>query len=123
VRTKVWLEADGRFVIGDGGLALLEGVARLGSLAAAVRDIGWSYRHAWGYIRRAESVLGRPLLAPRPGKGRDRGAELTDDGHRLLGRLRSARARLDAALGESGPTLDEIAARGGGRPRRRLSAR
>ena len=126
VRTKVWLETGGRFVMGDGGLRLLEGVARLGSLAAAVRDIGWSYRHAWGYIRHAETVLGTPLLVPRPGKGRHRGAVLTEHGHQLLLRLRSARARVDAALGESGPTLDEIASRGGlgGAPgRRRVTAR
>jgi molybdate transport system regulatory protein len=113
VRTKVWLEAGGRFVMGDGGLRLLEGVARLGSLAGAVRDIGWSYRHAWGYVRHAETVLGAPLLVPRPGKGRQRGAVLTEHGRQLLLRLRAARAQVDAALGDSGPTLDEIASRGG----------
>jgi molybdate transport system regulatory protein len=112
VRTKVWLEHDGRFVMGDGGLRLLEAVARLGSLAAAVRDIGWSYRHAWGYVRRAEAVLGAPLLAARPGKGRQRGAVLTGPGQRLLRRLRSARTRVDRATATSGPTPAEIAARG-----------
>jgi molybdate transport system regulatory protein len=126
VRTKVWLEIGGRFVIGDGGLSLLEGVARLGSLAAAVREIGWSYRHAWGYVRHAETVLGTPLLAPRPGKGRERGAVLTEPGRRLLVRLRAAREQVDAAIGQSGPTPGEIASRGGGRrppARPRLTAR
>ena len=46
VKTKVWLELGGRFIIGDGGLQLLLGIVRTGSLAAASKSIGWSYRHA-----------------------------------------------------------------------------
>src|SRR4029450_3789287 len=68
-KTKIWLEHGGRFMIGDGGLHLLEGIARSGSLAEAVREIGWSYRHAWGYLRRAASGLGGPRPANRPGSG------------------------------------------------------
>ena len=73
VKTKVWLERDGRFVIGDGGLRLLLGILEHGSLLAAARQIRWSYRHAWGYLRRAEAALGMPLTEPRPGKGASRG--------------------------------------------------
>src|SRR4029450_8270357 len=72
-KTKIWLEHGGRVMIGDGGLHLLEGIARSGSLAEAVREIGWSYRHAWGYLRRAASGLGAPLPVPRPRKGARRG--------------------------------------------------
>jgi molybdate transport system regulatory protein len=112
IRTKVWLEHEGRFVMGDGGLRLLEAIERLGSLAAAVRAMGWSYRHAWGYLRRAETVLGVAILEARPGRGASRGAHLTADGRRLRTRLAAARARVDAAVGQTGPSPDEIAARG-----------
>jgi molybdate transport system regulatory protein len=118
-KTKIWLEHGGRFMIGDGGLHLLEGIARSGSLAEAVREIGWSYRHAWGYLRRAESVLGAPLLLTRPGKGAARGTTLTPAGRLLLERLRALRDRIDEALGPTGPTRDEIASRGRLHPRRR----
>jgi len=118
-KTKIWLERGGRFMIGDGGLHLLDGIARSGSLAEAVREIGWSYRHAWGYLRRAESVLGAPLLLTRPGKGAARGTTLTPAGRLLLERLRALRDRIDEALGPTGPTRDEIASRGRPRPRRR----
>ena len=112
VRTKVWLELGGRFAIGDGGLRLLLGISATGSLAAAVREIGWSYRHAWGYLRRAEEVLGVPLIVARPGKGAARGTALTEHGRFLLERLVALRQRVDDAVGPSGPTRDEIAARG-----------
>src|SRR5262245_32191141 len=80
VRTKVWLGGDGVFVIGDGGLRLLLEIDALGSLLAAARQIGWSYRHAWQYLRRAELAAGSRLVIPRPGKGARRGTMLTADG-------------------------------------------
>jgi len=54
VKTKVWLELGGEFFVGDGGIHLLGGILQHGSLAQTVREIGWSYRHAWGYLRRAD---------------------------------------------------------------------
>jgi molybdate transport repressor ModE-like protein len=97
--------------MGDGGLRLLLGIVRHGSLVKAAHAIGWSYRHAWGYLRRAEQVLGAPLAASRSGKGPARGMDLTEAGRRVLERLEAARARIDEAVGPSGPTAREIAAR------------
>jgi len=115
VKTKVWLELGGEFFVGDGGIHLLGGILRHGSLARTVREIGWSYRHAWGYLRRAERALQTPIVRNRAGRGTARGMELTETGHLLLERLRALRDRIDDALGPSGPTPDEIAARGRGR--------
>lgn len=99
-------------MIGDGGVRLLLGIVRHGSLAEAVRELGWSYRHAWGYLRQAEARLGVPVIRTRAGKGAARGMELTEAGHLLMERLRALRDRIDEALGPSGPTAIDIAARG-----------
>ena len=112
LQTKVWLDVDGRFVMGDGGLRLLSAIAERGSLVAAVRETGWSYRHAWGYLRRAENAIGEPLTRSQPGKGSRRGTALTECGALLLERLLDARARVDAAVGPSGPSAGEVARRG-----------
>lgn len=84
LRTKHWLEVDGRFAIGDGGVELLRAIAIHGTLAKAAIEVGWSYRHAWGYIRRAESALETQLTQARSGKGTARGLELTAPARRLL---------------------------------------
>jgi molybdate transport system regulatory protein len=84
VCTKRWLEVDGKFAIGEHGFELLAAVERAGSLAEAARMLGWSYRHAWGYVRGAERTLGGPLLLPRPGKGAARGARLSELGRTIL---------------------------------------
>ena len=112
VKTKVWLEREGRFVIGDGGLRLLMGIIEHGSLLAAARQIRWSYRHAWGYLRRAEAALGMPLTESRPGKGASRGTVLTEAGRLVIERLAEIRNRIDDAVGPLGPTEAEVASRG-----------
>jgi molybdate transport system regulatory protein len=112
IKTKVWMERRGRFVIGDGGLKLLLGVLEHGSLRGAAKEIGWSYRHAWGYLKQAEAALGTPLTTPRPGKGASRGMALTETGRLVLEQLITARNRIDDTVGPSGPTSQDIAARG-----------
>lgn len=112
VKTKVWLEHDGQFVVGDGGLKLLLGILEHGSLLGAAREIGWSYRHAWEYLRRAETALGMPLTTPRPGKGSSRGSALTEAGRLVIERLAAIRNKIDDAVGPLGPTAAEVAARG-----------
>jgi molybdate transport repressor ModE-like protein len=111
VRTKVWFELGGRFVMGDGGLRLLQAIVEHGSLVKAAHAIGWSYRHAWGYLCSAEAAVGGPLAASRSGKGAARGMDPTDSGWQLLERLREAREQIDRAGGTTGPTEGEIAAR------------
>jgi molybdate transport repressor ModE-like protein len=113
VKTKVWLERDNLFVIGDGGLRLLLGILEHGSLLGAARQIRWSYRHAWGYIRRAEAALGTPLTEPRAGKGASRGTALTEAGRLVIERLAEIRNRIDDAVGPLGPTAADVASRGG----------
>jgi molybdate transport repressor ModE-like protein len=112
VKTKVWLERNGLFVVGDGGLRLLLGILEHGSLLGAARQIRWSYRHAWGYLRRAEAALGTPLTEPRPGKGASRGTALTEAGRLVIERLAEMRNRIDDAVGPLGPTAADVALRG-----------
>jgi molybdate transport system regulatory protein len=88
VCTKRWLEVDGRFAIGEGGGELLTAIANEGSLVRAARRVGWSYRHAWGYVKEAESVLGVKLLTAKPGKGATRGMRITRDAEAVLAALR-----------------------------------
>ena len=115
VKTKTWLELDGQFVIGDGGAALMLAILEHGSLLGAAREIRWSYRHAWGYLRHAEAVLGAPLTVSRSGRGAARGTMLTDAGRLLLERLLAIRNSLDDTVGQTGPTRADIASRGGQR--------
>ncbi len=84
VQTKCWLEVEGQFAIGQHGFELLRAIDRHRSLAGAARAVGWSYRHAWDYVRDAESVFGLRLVTLRPGKGQARGMVLSAFGRDVL---------------------------------------
>jgi molybdate transport system regulatory protein len=82
---KIWmLTESGENILGEGKLHLLIGIAGKGSIRLAANDIGISYRKAWGDIRKAEQLLGFPLVQKQRG-GRDGGrTTLTRDGELLL---------------------------------------
>lgn len=82
---------NGQFAIGECGGELLQAVAAEGSLASGARRVGWSYRHAWGYVRRAEEVLGVSLLMGKSGKGSARGMRLTKEAQAVVATLLARR--------------------------------
>jgi molybdate transport system regulatory protein len=84
VCSKKWIEVDGEFAIGDGGGQLLTAIEQAGSLAEAARQLGWSYRHAWGYLRRAEGVLQTRLVLTHPGKGAMKGTRITSEAKSVM---------------------------------------
>lgn len=43
-------------------ITLLQAVALHGSISAAARDVGLSYRHVWGELKRWEEVMGQELI-------------------------------------------------------------
>lgn len=69
---------------------LLHAVAARGSISAAAKDLGLSYRHVWGELKRWESELGQPLIVWEKGQP----ARLTAFGGKLLWAERQAQARL-----------------------------
>ena len=84
LKSKTWLEVNGKFIIGEGGIALLEAIGRLGSIQKAARQLGWSYRHTWGYLKNMERNAGmRIVLAQHGGRSRG-GTRLTPEGAKFL---------------------------------------
>jgi putative molybdopterin biosynthesis protein len=75
---------------------VLRAVERSGSLAAAAREVGLSYRHVWNLFAKWERALGRPLALLERG----RGARLTPLGAKLLELDAEARERIAPQLGE-----------------------
>ena len=94
LRTKIWLEVDGRPFLGGGRYRLLVAVARCGSINAAARDLGLSYRKAWAQLKAMEEAAPFPLLERRVG-GRDGGASrLTPQARALMNRYETLCRRL-----------------------------
>jgi putative molybdopterin biosynthesis protein len=71
-------------------MQILQAVREHGSISAASRALGLSYRHVWGELRDWEQTLGRPLLQGEQGQR----AQLSEFGDKLLWAERQAQARL-----------------------------
>jgi putative molybdopterin biosynthesis protein len=69
---------------------VLHAVHEHGSISAAARQLGLSYRHVWGQLKEWEQMLGRELLVWERGQS----ALLSPFGQRLLVAERLAQARL-----------------------------
>ena len=84
VRSKVWLEAQGRPVLGPGRLELLKYIDEQGSISRAARLLKMTYRKAWGQIKAMEEQMGLPLVEKQTGGPGGGGARLTPEARRLL---------------------------------------
>ena len=84
MKLKIWMEQDGSVAFAEGRRKLLEAVDRLGSLNAAAKELGMSYRAAWGKIRATEEALGLKLLDVTTGGKGGGGAKLTHDARDLV---------------------------------------
>lgn len=73
---------------------LLQAVRSSGSISAAARDLGLSYRHVWGELKRWEQTLGQPLIVWEKGQP----AHLSEFGDKLLWAERQAQARLSPQI-------------------------
>ncbi len=79
-------------------LDLLRAVEQTGSIAQAAKSVQVSYRYAWGVLKDAEILFGKPLMHTQRG----RGTLLSPLAHKLLWADRRIAARLS-------PTLESLA--------------
>ncbi|MFE1597838.1 substrate-binding domain-containing protein [Methylobacterium sp. ID0610] len=82
--------------------ALLDAIARSGSVQGLAATLGLSYRAAWDRLRGLEAGFGRPLVQ----KTRGHGSALTPDGLALRAALGAAAAGLEPALAREGRALE-----------------
>jgi len=86
-------------------VALLERVAQLGSITAAAKAIGVSYKGAWEAIEALNNLSDRPVVARTVGGSGGGGTRLTLHGEQVLALMRDMK----------GEFQDFLAAMGGGR--------
>ena len=84
--------------IGPGKAALLDAIDRTGSIAAAARDMGMSYRRAWGLVQTMNDDFAEPLISKTAGGRGGGGAELSDLGRDALRRYHDIEAKAAASV-------------------------
>ncbi len=98
LKLKAQLFCGDEPAMGPGKADLLEAIDRSGSISAAGRALGMSYRRAWLLVDSMNRCFRDKLVDTTAGGGQAKGARLTVTGRDVLARYRALQVRLaDAA--------------------------
>jgi molybdate transport system regulatory protein len=112
---SLWLVSGGKngAAAGHGRMALLRAIDAHGSISAAAREMGMSYKAAWDAIDAINNLSGSPLVVRETGGKGGGGTRLTPHGKRLVesfALIDTAHQRflhdVTVALSDSGDTLN-----------------
>ena len=94
LKIKLQLYCGEEIAMGPGKADLLEAIANAGSISAAARSMGMSYRRAWLLVDTMNRCFREALVETRPGGGKRAGAGLTPAGQAALSAYRALTAQL-----------------------------
>jgi len=86
------------FYLGPGRADLMELIAETGSIAAAGKRMGMSYKRAWSLVQALNDGFGKVLIETSRGGAAQGGAALTPLGVEVLGRYRHMQAATREAI-------------------------
>jgi molybdate transport system regulatory protein len=98
---RLYLNADGKRVLGKGGAQILEAIDQYGSITVAAKHLHMSYKFVWDYLTRMRSRLKKTIIMTHRGGMRRRGgggATLTPLAKTLLRNYWATERRLNRAL-------------------------
>jgi len=94
LKLKVQLVCGDGYALGPGKADLLDAIARDGSISAAGRSLGMSYRRTWLLVDEMNRCFRERLVETLSGGGRERGARITEHGRAVLAAYRQLEADL-----------------------------
>ncbi|WP_322062800.1 winged helix-turn-helix domain-containing protein [Paraburkholderia sp. J63] len=97
VRFRMRVIQDGTIALGPGKVQLLEAVREHGSISAAARSLGMSYRRAWLLMDELNRALESPATVSEHGGQSGGGSTLTPVGEEIIRLYRGIEARAAAS--------------------------
>lgn len=91
--------ARGGAALGPGKAELVERIAETGSISAAARAMGMSYRRAWQLVEALNAACVEPVVITAVGGRRGGGAQVTGFGRELVRLYRGMESKASAAIG------------------------
>src|ERR1044072_7382733 len=89
LKLKLQLYCGDEIAMGPGKAELLDAIARTGSISAAGRALGMSYRRAWLLVDTMNRAFREPLVEAAKGGPHGGGAHITPFGEQILAAYRA----------------------------------
>jgi len=106
-RPRIRIKAGKDIALGPGKVDLLEAIETAGSISAAARELGLSYRRAWDLVDTMNHCFKHPLVARVKGGKGGGGAQLTDEGRNILKLYRTMETKALKAIGPEWKTVQK----------------
>ncbi len=84
IKSRIWIEADGNILLGEGRVDLLKAIENTGSLSKAAKSLNMSYKKAWSLIDAVNKRAEKPVISTKIGGKGGGGAQLTSYGKSLV---------------------------------------
>ncbi|EZP74388.1 ModE molybdate transport repressor domain-containing protein [Sphingomonas paucimobilis] len=104
LKIKIQIMCGSEIAMGPGKADLLDAIRETGSISAAGRALGMSYRRTWLLVDAMNRCWRERLVVAVPGGGRDKGAHVTVAGEAVLAAYRAMQA---AAAGAAQPGAEQ----------------
>ncbi|TRZ92944.1 MAG: LysR family transcriptional regulator [Rhodocyclaceae bacterium] len=98
VRPRLRILLGAEIALGPGKADLLEAIAGTGSISAAGRELGMSYRRAWNLVGVMNRSFRKPLVETLTGGAGGGGARVTEMGADVLARYRAMETKAAMAV-------------------------
>ncbi len=95
---KIRLLIGAVVAMGPGKANILEAISRTGSISAAAREMGMSYRRGWLLVEALNAAFRRPLVETLTGGRGGGGARITELGEEVLRRYRAMEVKAARAV-------------------------
>ncbi|MDX1490419.1 MAG: LysR family transcriptional regulator [Pseudohongiellaceae bacterium] len=96
VACQVRVRLGENIALGPGKTELLAAIAKAGSISAAARSMGMSYRRAWLLVETMNNCFEVPLVETATGGKAGGGAQLSEAGRSVLQGYRQMMEKVDA---------------------------
>ena len=84
VKSRLWVVGKEGTFLGEGRVALLHAINRLGSISKAAKSMNMSYLKAWKLVKSMNQTSPKPLVKKSSGGKDGGGTTLTEYGHKAI---------------------------------------
>ena len=102
LKIKLQILCGEHIAMGPGKADLLDAISDHGSISAAARALGMSYRRAWTLVDVMNRCWREPLVETAPGGRARAGARVTPFGRDVLARYRALQAGAESGCSQHG---------------------
>ena len=108
IKTRFWIEKNGKTFLSMARITLLQRIRQYGSITKAAKSMNISYRHAWKMVSSMNQLASSPLVLAQIGGKGGGGAQLTDAAFKAIQMFQEIYHRMKQDVSSAHDSLVEL---------------